>query len=351
MKPIAICKNDNIFKHSTQWIGEWVDYCEKNGIPYEIVDCYRYDIISRLTNYSALLWNFSNFVISDLLEARNILNIASAKGLETFPDYNTSWHFDDKVAESYALQAVSAPAPKSWVFYDYVECEKWLKTEAEYPIVAKLRCGSGANNVKLLKDYNQAKKYAKRMFASGYNPTPSLVYKAYSKAQSSRSLKVALSRIKKIPEFLNTRAHARKMPIEKGYCYFQEFINNEGYDLKIAVVGDKLSFLCRDVRKGDFRASGGGDIKYTRELITKQIISSAFEAYDKLQLECVGFDYVVDKDTGEGKIIEMCYGFDYKAIMGAGGYWDRDCVWHNEPLNVPTEIINKILENINSKEQ
>lgn len=351
MKPIAICRNDNIFKHSTQWIDAWIEYCKENHIPYEIVDCYHYDIVSQLSRYSALLWNFSHFVIADQLEARNILNVASAKGLVTFPDYNTAWHFDDKVAESYALQAVSAPIPQAWMFYDYKDCEKWLKTEAEYPIVAKLRCGSGSNNVKLLKGYHQAKHYAKRMFSSGYNPTPSIVYKAYSKAQSSKSLKVAISRIKKIPEFLNTRAHAKKMPMEKGYCYFQEFIHNDGYDLKIAVVGDKLSFLCRDTRKGDFRASGGGDIKYTKSLITKQIISSAFEAYDRLQLACIGFDYVVDKDTGEGKIVEMCYGFDYKAIMGACGYWDRNCVWHDEPLNVPAEVLQKTVEKIHAKEQ
>jgi glutathione synthase/RimK-type ligase-like ATP-grasp enzyme len=346
MKPIAICKNDNIFKHSTQWIGEWIEYCEKNNIPYEIVNCYHYDIISQLPKYSALLWNFSNFVISDLLEARNILNIAAQKGLITFPDYNTSWHFDDKIAESYALQAVEASAPKSWVFYDLKECDNWLKNHAKYPIIAKLRCGSGANNVKMLKNYNQAKAYAKRMFTSGFNPTPSLIYKAYSKAQSSKNLATVLKRIKKIPEFLNTRAHAKQMPIEKGYCYFQEFVSNEGFDLKVAVVGDKLSFLCRDVRKGDFRASGGGDIRYTKELVTKQIIDSAFDAYDNLGMECVGFDYVVDKDTLEGKIIEMCYGFDHKAVMGAGGYWDRDCVWHDQPLNVPNEVIKQVISKI-----
>ena len=351
MKPVAICKNDKIFKHSTQWTDEWIAYCEKNSIPYETVDCYHYDIISKLPRYSALLWNFSNFVISDLMEARNILNIASAKGLAVFPDYNTSWHFDDKIAETYALQSVSAPIPKAWVFYDYGECVGWLKAGAEYPLVAKLRCGSGANNVKLLKNRRQAVRYAGRMFASGYNPTPSFIYKAYSKAQSSKSLKAAVSRIKKIPEFLNTRAHAKKMPIEKGYCYFQEFIKNEGYDIKIAVVGDKLSFLSRSVRKGDFRASGGGDIGYSKELVTEQIISSAFEAYDKLGLECVGFDYVADKNTGEGKIIEMCYGFDYKAIMGAGGYWDRNRVWHSEPLNVPAEIMKNIMEKISSGER
>ena len=329
MKPIAICKNDNIFKHSTQWIGEWIDYCEQNNIPYEIVNCYHYDIINKLSKYSALLWNFSNFVIADLLEARNILNIASQNGLAVFPDYNTSWHFDDKVAESYALQAVSAPAPKSWVFYEYSECEKWLKDKAKYPIVAKLRCGSGANNVKLLKNYSQARRYAKRMFGAGFNPTPSLIYKAYSKAQSSKNWKTVWNRIKKIPEFLNTRAHAKKMPIEKGYCYFQEFIDNAGFDLKVAVVGDKVSFLCRDTRKGDFRASGGGDIKYTKELVTEQIIKSAFEVCDALKMECVGFDYVVDKMTGEGKIIEMCYGFDHKAVMGAGRVYLRIVSLHH----------------------
>ena len=342
MKPIAICKNEKVFNHSGDWNKEFIALCNQKGIPYEIVDCYRYDIISKLYNYSGLIWPIGNWVLPDILEGRNILRIAEQKGLKVFPNQNTVWHFDDKIAEMYALQSVNAPIPKSWVFYVLDDCLEFLET-AQYPLIAKLRCGSGASNVKMLKTKSGAIKYAKRMFEKGFDPSPSLLYKAYSKAQSSRDWKTIVSRVKRIPEFLNTRRHGKQLPREKGYCYFQEFIPNDGFDLKIAVVGDKLSFLVRDVRKGDFRASGGGSLYYDNKLVSNNIIQSAFKTSEALGLQCMGFDYVVDKNSGEGKIIEMCYGFDWTAIRDANGYWDKNGIWYDEQLLVLEEVLENIM--------
>lgn len=227
MKPIAICRNERIFTHSTQWIDEWIAYCKKNKIPYVIVDGYRYDIVNCLQDYSGLMWNFSNFVISDLLEARNVINLAGSMGLRVFPDYRTSWHFDDKVAEMYALQSAHAPTPDAWVFYDMQSCRQWLK-KANYPFVAKLRCGSGANNVKLIRNRKEAENYAARMFGRGMNPTPSILYKAYSKVQSAYDLKTIVRRAKRIPEFLNTRKHAKQMPAERDTAIFRNILKMRG---------------------------------------------------------------------------------------------------------------------------
>ena len=350
MKPIAICQNKKVFDHSTLWTGRYIEYCQENGIPYEIVDCYRYDIVDRLDQYSALVWHYENIVISDLLEARNILQVASNMGLATFPYPEMNWHFDDKIAEMYALQSVDAQIPQSWVFYVEDDCIAWLREEAKYPVVAKLRCGSGSNNVRLLRDPAEAVRYAKRMFTKGFDPSPSLAYKAFSKAQSTKDFGMLLRRIKKIPEFLNTRRHGKMMPVEKGYCYFQEFVPNEGYDLKVVVIGDKMTFCARNVRKNDFRASGGGDCYYDRSLLTDDVIDSAFYAADKLKMDCIGFDYVVDAKTGKGKIIEMCYGFDYQVQSGLGAYVDKDHTWHEEPVYVPDEIIRMIVKKVKNRE-
>lgn len=341
-KPIAICRNEKVFDHSGSWNKAFIALCQEKEIPFEEVDCYSYDIIEQLDRFSGLIWPIENYVLTDILQGRNILRIAEQKGLKVFPDQNTAWHFDDKIAEMYVLQSVHAPIPKSWVFYLLDECLEWLEREAEYPLVAKLRCGSGASNVKMLRDKASAVRYAKRMFSKGYNPAPSLLYKAYSKGQSSGDWKTFISRVKRIPEFLNTRRHGKQLPMEKGYCYFQEFIPNAGYDIKVAVAGDKLSFITRDVRKGDFRASGGGTLNYDQSLVPQNVIESAFEASDKLGLQCMGFDYVVDQRDSEGKVIEMCFGFDWKAILEAGGYWDRSGVWHEEPLNVLEEVLERM---------
>lgn len=346
MKPIAICQNKKIFDHYTSWTPHWISYCETKGIPYEIIDCYKPDIISKLSKYSALLWNYSNYVISDLIEARNILQIADNLGLVTFPSPQMNWHFDDKIAELYALQSINARIPKGWVFYLKDECIDWLNNKAKYPIVAKLKAGSGSNNVKLLKNKKEAINYANRMFTTGFNSTPSIKYKAYSKLQSSKDIHMIISRVKKIPQFLNTRNNAKMMPIEKGYCLFQEYIPNDGYDLKVVVVNDKLTYFARRIRKNDFRASGGGDIFYDNDLISDDIIKQSFMAAEKLNMSCVGFDFVVDKRTQKAKIIEMCYGFDAELAQNSKYYVDKNYKWHNNSIFVPYEIIKMIINKI-----
>jgi len=348
IKPIGICTNEKLFNHSGNWGKRWLQYCVDHAIPYEMVDPYRPDIVQRLGKYSALLWAIQNYVHADLIESRNILRVAERMGLPVFPDHNTAWHFDDKIAEMYLLQSIGAPIPESRVFYLLDDCVEWLMTEAEYPLIAKLRNGSGSNNVKMLKTRDAAIRYAKRMFTRGFHPAPGFLYKAYSKAQSSREWKTALARIRKIPEFLHTLSRAKRLAREHDYCYFQQFVENDGYDLKVAVVGDKLGYLVRKTRCHDFRASGGGDLFFNRALVTDQIRDSAFSAAEAAGLQCIGFDYVVDRRTGAGVIIEMCYGFDWTAIEQAGGYWDPRGVWHDEPLRVPDEIIANLLQHIDT---
>lgn len=322
----------------------WIGYLEENHIPWKFVDCYDYRIIERLDNLSALLWHYSNFDNADLMEAQNILNIAKRKGLKVFPDFNTGWHADDKIAEAYELQRVKAPIANSWMFYDFTKCRKWLKNDAVYPLVAKLRRGSGSNNVKLLHNEREAVSYARRMFTKGYSPSQSLAYKTYSKIQSTKNMKMLIERAKKVPNWLVARKYSLGMPMEKGYCYFQEYIPNTGYDIKVAVIRDKVSYVNRYVRRGSFKASGGGELFYEKKLVPNNVIKSAFETADAIGSQCMGFDYVVNSRTGDGKIIEMSFGFDFDAIKDSGGYWDRKLIWHDDPVDVQVEIIKNLLE-------
>ena len=344
MKPIAICTN--LLSRERQNFGKiqgWEEWLNEHNIPWEYVDCYRSDIINELPKYSALLWHYSNFVNADLMEAQNILNLAAEMGLVVYPDYYTGWHFDDKIAEMYALQAAGAPIPDSWVFYEMDKCIGWLEKEAVYPIVAKLRRGSGSNNVKMIKNVSEGKRYAKKMFGKGFSPTQSLAYKTYSKIQSTHDWETFVNRFHQIPNFLKARKYGKGMPMERGYCYFQDYIENDGYDLKVAVVNGKCCAVHRNIRKGDFRASGGGNTTFKKDLVTDLIIKSAFETARHLKTQTIGFDYVVDRKTGEGKIIEMCFGNGVaEETYYAGGYWDEQLQWHDEPLNVTTEILQQL---------
>ena len=341
---VAIGYYPHKIMHSTNWKNAWVDYCVENKIDYELVDCYKSDIIEQLKNFSHLLWHFGNYEFQDMLFARSILYSAKKMGLKIFPDYPDAWHFDDKIAETYLLQSINAPIPNSTIIYRFKDCVTMVKkNEINFPVVAKLRGGSGSHNVKMLRSQSELLRYAKKMFKSGLNPSPSLLYKASSSAKSSKNWDTFIKRLKRAPEFLRTLNSAKKFPNEKEYVFLQEFIPNNGYDLKIVVVGDKFSFIGRNIRKGEFRASGGGALFYDKDYVTKSIIDSAFRVSDSSGFQCMGYDYVVNKETGEGLIIEISYGFSHEAVLAAGGYFDRDGNWYEEPLNAPQELLINLL--------
>jgi glutathione synthase/RimK-type ligase-like ATP-grasp enzyme len=342
-KRIAIHKHDKTYVHSTGWTEPWIAYCENHNLKYEVVNCYDANIIEKLKNFDYLLWHFSNIKLQDMLFARSILYSAKKMGLKVFPDFNTAWHFDDKISETYLLKSVDAPQPKSWVFYSRDECMSWLKIEAHYPLVAKLRSGSGSYNVKLLDSQAQATRYAKKMFKKGYRNVPNILFKVKTNVRSVTDRTAFISKFKRIPEFMRTLSHAKLLPRERGYVYLQEFVPNDGYDIKIVVVGNKLSYFGRKARYNDYRASGGGLLFYDKSVVTPDIIKTAYEISGKLGFQCMGYDYVIDTRTKECKIVEVSFGFAHNFVLQAGGYWDRSGIWHEEPLNAPEEVISNLI--------
>jgi len=266
-------------------------------------------------------------------------------GLTVFPNFYDSWHFDDKIAESQLLISINSSIPEYWSFCIKEDAINWLINNASYPLVGKLKSGSGSHHVKLLKTKQESIKFTKNMFNKGIHPSPNLFFKAKSQLKTSKNWATFKNRFSRIPEFFMTLKNAKYFPREKGYVYFQEFIPNNGYDLKMVVVGDKVSFMVRNVRKNDFRASGGGDFFYARELVNKEIIDLVFKTSDLLKSSCMGYDIVVDNRSNKPKIVEMSYGFSHTALLDARGYWNRDAVWYDKPLNAPVDVLNNIVLN------
>lgn len=345
---VLISQDPTVPIHTSSWSMRWKKYCEQNGIEVDMYDLFKVEnVIETLKKYDILLWHFGQYDYAQMLEARSILYSAKAVGVKTFPAFEEAWHFDDKVAEMYALQAVGASIPKSEVYYSYDFLVEAIDAgRIDFPIVAKLRTGSGSHNVKLIKNKRQLLKYAKRMLkGSGFNPAPSLAYKASSNLRSSHDWSTFKAKIKRIPEFLRTLAGAKEFPHEKRYVYLQEFVPNDNFDMKVVVVNGKCSGFCRPVRSHDFRASGGGEVYNDNEKLTREVVRQAFLAADKLQLRCVGFDFVIDNQTGTPKIVEMSYGFMSSALYNVGGYYDRDYKWHEGGVMVEDEILKSLMNN------
>src|SRR5690625_203448 len=155
-----------IHNSKTGFHPRWIAYCEKEQIPYKLVDCYASDIIRQVEDCDALLWHHHHTGVKDVLFAKKLLFALEQAGKVVFPDFNTGWHFDDKVAQKYLLEAVNAPLVPSYVFYDKDKAQEWANNTL-YPKVFKLKGGAGSFNVRLVKNKLEAIKLIHKSFNRG----------------------------------------------------------------------------------------------------------------------------------------------------------------------------------------
>lgn len=320
----------------------WIEYCIAAGIEYKIVDCFDSNIIELVRDCDALMWHHHHGKFKDKLAAKNILFALEHSGVKIFPNFNTAWHFDDKIAQMYLLQAISAPLVPSYVFYNKIEALKWAHN-ATYPKVFKLTSGAGSNNVKLVKDSLFAKKLIKRAFGKGFSQFDRWQnlkdrYEKYRRGKDTfLGVMKGLGRLLKRPDF------ARLSSNEKGYVYFQDFVPNDGYDVRVVVIYNKAVALKRLVRENDFRASGSGNLVFENNKINKRYIEMAFAVAKRLDLQSMAIDLIHSKND-EVYIVELSYGFPMLNFLeGASGYWDVDMNWHEGKFNLQAWMIESMI--------
>lgn len=324
----------------------WIEYCEKNNIPHKIVNCYENNIIDQLKDCDVLMWHFSNYDYRDLLFAKQLLYSVKKMGKLVFPDFNTCWHFDDKVGQKYLLEAISAPLIPSYVFYNKIDAYNWIN-KTSFPKVFKLRNGSGSNNVVLVKNKKQARQLTKKSFSNGfsfYNRRSAFVDRCVRVINGKES-KIGL--LKAIYRLFFVSPKIKLASRQKGYIYFQDFIQNDGYDVRVVIISERAFALKRLVRENDFRASGSGNIIYDQNAIDISCIRIAFEVAEKLDTQCLTFDFIIHKNSGKHYIGEISYGFAARAYDKCPGYWDKKLVFHKESVCLDEYIIDTLIERKN----
>lgn len=308
----------------------WIKYCEDNKINYKLVYCYKSNIIEQLADCDALMWHFNHKGPKDSKFAKQLIFSVEASGKKVFPDFNTVWHFDDKVAQKYLLESIGAPLAPAYVFYDKKEAKEWAN-QTSFPKVFKLRNGAGSANVRLVKSKLQALRLINKAFGNGFKQYEGFrnLKERYRKYRLGKASLWNL--IKGIIRLFYTTEYARLAGREIGYVYFQDFIPNNDHDIRVIVVGDKAFAIKRKVRKNDFRASGSGLIEYGKENFDDATIQLAFNISEKLKTQCMTYDFVYHK--GKPLIVEISYGFAKEGYDACAGYWDKNLNWYEGSFN------------------
>lgn len=321
----------------------WLEVLKKRKTNYKIVNCYNSDIIEQLNDCSHLIWQWTQADPTAMMMAHSLTKAIEKKGIKVFPSSNNSWYFDDKVAQKYLLEAIGAPLVKSYVFFNKDEAKSWLSS-CSFPIVFKLRGGASSNNVKLISTKKEGLRIINKAFGKGFPRVNrfDLFSNRIDKLRRNPSYKTILGVAKGIARLFVKTNLEKTLGRDCGYAYFQEFIPNNDSDIRVIIIGEKAFGIKRLVRKNDFRASGSGLISYDINDIPSKCIKIAFDLSEKLNTDCLCYDFVYDNNVP--LLVEISYGFAPSAYVGVKGYWNKDLKFYHEQKPLADYILMDILE-------
>ena len=323
----------------------WPGLIHEFGLECRVVNGYANSIIDDLRGCDALLWHVSQDSATDLRFARSVLLAAAKLGLRVYPNHETVWHFDDKAAQKYLLESIGAPLADTWVFHDRHEALEFIEL-ATYPLVWKLRGGAGSLNVRLLRDRDQARKMVAVMFGKGVAALPpgrAVQAAAASARQHKRDLSWLLRNGRRVIGTYLQRLRATDA--QRGYILLQRFIEGNDHDVRVMVVGHRAFSSRRQVRRGDFRASGSGqNIFLDEHEVDKRLIDIGFRIARDVGAQSLALDFVFEPVTNEPVLLEMSYVMPPKALDAHKGYFDEAFVWHPGSYDLARMVLQDLLD-------
>ncbi|MGP9596216.1 ATP-grasp domain-containing protein [Psychrobacter sp. AOP29-E1-4] len=324
----------------------WIEYCKIENIDYKIVNAFDSDIINQVKDYDVFMWHHHHGRFEDVLAAKKILFSLEQAGIRVFPDFNTGWHFDDKVAQKYLLEAIDAPLVPSYIFYEKEKAINWAK-KTSYPKVFKLKGGAGATNVKLVKTQAEALKLIHQAFGKGFAQFDRFnnLKERYNKYRSDQDTLLGIA--KGAGRLIIPTNFAKQQLPEKGYVYFQDFMPDNNHDVRVIVIGEKAFAIKRIVRENDFRASGSGNIIHNEAEIDLRCLEIAFDISRILKSQCLAYDFIFDGDN-KPLVVEISYGFSIDGYIDCPGYWDNSLQWHQGVFNPYGWMVNQIEKQVSN---
>ena len=290
----------------------WAKLLTEAGVGVKWVDVRRSDILDQLRGCHGMMWRWAHFDGMGRMARRLLPVIERELKMSVYPDQNTCWHYDDKIAQAYLLQAIGVPIPITWIWYDREQAHAWAK-EVQYPLVLKLANGAGSVNVKLVGDASEAHLWIERLFTY---QVQSLDEEQFGSLSLSRSLRRATSLIlRRSPSLLRENGYEP----QSGYVLFQEFLPDNRWDTRVTVIGNRAFAFRRFNRPNDFRASGSGLIDHDPDLIDQRFVRLAFTVTNRLRSQSCAIDGLY---RGPEHVVgEISYTYVSWTVHDCPGHW------------------------------
>jgi len=347
---IAIHHVENVHKDS--YSRRWIEYLKNTDIKAVILDFRQADIINQVKGCDGVMWHWIHMPDEKQAAPKILDAIEEGLGTSVFPNRETRWHYDEKVSQHYFLESIDAPKIRSWVFWDKEEALEFTKT-AKFPLVFKLSVGAGSSNVLKLDQYKEAEKLIDRLFDTGLEP---YTFNEFEKKDTvwypdlyqriKDSINYLIKRRYPAPPF-NIKKHWYYLK-QKNYVYFQEYIPDNDFDIRITTIGRRAFGFIRYNRKDDFRASGSGDIHYHLDKIPLEAVKLALDISIQNNFQSMAYDFLMDTNN-QPVINEISYCYQNLAVYNCPGHWDVDMVWHEGHVWPENAIIEDFIQLIKSR--
>ncbi len=283
----------------------WLEQAVRQGHDVRMVDVYKPDFFEQLADCDGLMWWFAHLPLPRNFAKRLMPAVEHGLGIPVFPNWKTCWHFDDKIAQSYLLQAAGIPTPQTWVFWRRKDALSFCRT-ARYPLVLKLASGIVSENVRLLHNFREAENWIKRLFGSGVVAL-----------EPPRGPRAVYRRLRP----LVTGQQPYRTDLQRGYLLLQEFLPGNAFDTRVSVIGKRAFAFRRFNRPDDFRASGSGLRDSDPSKIDLSVVRLAFRAAQALQTQSIAVDGLLR--DGENVLAEISYYYEgwvlYEECLG---HWE-----------------------------
>ncbi|MHC5310081.1 ATP-grasp domain-containing protein [Myroides sp. LJL116] len=267
---VGIVKDDVFFADQNyvsprSYFPKYERFLNSNNIKYEFFNILTSDWLEVSKKYDLIIWHTASDPNTQKIAKNKIYVLDKILQKKCLPSYDEIWGYEDKINAHYLYQAHGLPEIPTFVSHDRVEIEHFL-ANTKYPIISKLTTGSASFGVDKLDNKKQAVQLVNKIF--GYNGL-----KTY-------------------------------FPFErqKDYVYFQQFISDATFDLRIITIGNQALGYYRYPNKGDFRASGAGN--YEKKEIPNEALDLAFKVKKLYGASCLATDLLYSEKLNKYFIIE-----------------------------------------------
>lgn len=265
-------------------------FLNNNDIKYKYYNIYDSNWIEEAKQFDLIVWHTYSDPMTQSMAKSKFYVLDKRMNKHCVPSYDELWTYEEKVHSHYLYKLYGLPEIPTFVTHDKQEALNFI-SKTSYPIISKIATGSGSAGVEKIDSYKEAL---------------SLVNKVFS--YKGRKTYFSFER-------------------QKNYVYFQQFISDADYDLRIYVVGNKYFGYYRYPKKGDYKASGAGI--YEKKEIPKEALELASMVKDKFGCRFLATDMLYSKSENKYYIIEssIFIGIDtceQLVVDGVAGYYERD---------------------------